>query len=184
MASAFSHALAAGALGAAFYRPGWPARFWILGATCAVIPDADVFGAAAGIPFESALGHRGLSHSLVFAAGLAAVVVALGFPRDSTGDARGRLWLYFFLATTSHGVLDALTNGGPGIAFFLPFDDTRYFFPFRPILVSPIGVGAFFSEWGLRVIRNEAVWIGLPCLLFTAAVVALRSRRHTEKAGA
>ena len=44
----------------------------------------------------------------------------------------------------SHGVLDALTDGGPGVAFLAPFDDTRYFFPWRPIRVSPLWRG-FFS---------------------------------------
>ena len=39
--------------------------------------------------------------------------------------------LYLFLSTASHGVLDALTDGGLGVAFFSPFDQTRYFFPFR-----------------------------------------------------
>jgi hypothetical protein len=40
---------------------------------------------------------------------------------------------YFFVVTASHGALDAMTDGGLGIAFFAPFDNTRYFFPFRPI---------------------------------------------------
>jgi inner membrane protein len=176
MASAFSHAIAAGALGAAFYRPGWPGRFWILGAVCAVLPDADVLGVHVGIPFEGAMGHRGLSHSLLFAAGLAAVVVALGFRRAPEGVSHARLWLYFFLATASHGVLDAITNGGPGIAFFAPLDDTRYFFPFRPVLVSPIGIRAFFSEWGWRVIQTELVWIWLPALAFVGLSSLVRRR--------
>jgi hypothetical protein len=37
-----------------------------------------------------------------------------------------------FLATASHGVLDATTNGGLGVAFFSPFDNRRYFLPWRP----------------------------------------------------
>ena len=175
MASAFAHALAAAALGTAFSRPGWPARVWLLGAGCAVFPDADVFGVAVGIPFGSPLGHRGLSHSVIFAAGLAALVVALGF-RGTPGVSRRRLWLYFFVATASHGLLDALTDGGPGIAFWAPVVDTRYFFPFRPILVSPIGIRAFFSEWGLRVLGNEAIWIGLPSLIFVGLIAIIRRR--------
>lgn len=66
--------------------------------------------------------------------------------------------------TATHGLLDAMTNGGLGIAFFFPFDNTRYFFDWRPIQVSPIGIRNFFSEWGLRVIISEAVYIGLPGL--------------------
>ena len=176
MASAFSHAVAAAALGVVFSRRGWPLRLWVLGAACAVLPDADVIGVPLGIPFGSLFGHRGLSHSLLSAATLAAVVVALSSRRIPGGVSRARLWLYFFLATTSHGVLDALTNGGPGIAFFAPFDNTRYFFPVRPVVVSPIGVRPFFSEWGLRVIESELIWIWLPCLIFTGLVVIARRR--------
>lgn len=176
MASAFTHAAVAGAIGAAFYRPGWPARFWVLGAACSMLPDADVIGVSLGIPFGSVWGHRGLSHALLFAAALAAVVVALCFRHVPESVSRARLWLYFFLATASHGVLDALTNGGPGIAFFAPIDNTRYFFPFRPIVVSPLGIRPFFSEWGLRVIESELVWIWFPALVFAALVVIVRRR--------
>ena len=176
MASAFTHAAVAGALGAAMSRPGWPARFWALGAVCSILPDADVIGVPLGIPFGSVWGHRGLSHSLLFAAALAAVVVALGFRHVPEGVSRARLWVYFFVATASHGVLDALTNGGPGIAFFAPLHDTRYFFPVRPVLVSPLGIRPFFSEWGLRVIESELLWIWLPAIALAALAVIVRKR--------
>jgi inner membrane protein len=52
-------------------------------------------------------------------------------------------------------VLDAMTNGGLGVAFFAPFDTTRYFFPWRPITVSPIGVGSFFTHRGALVVLSE-----------------------------
>jgi inner membrane protein len=175
MASAFSHAVSAAAIGAMFSHRGWPVRLWVLGAACAVAPDADVVGVPLGIPFGSALGHRGLSHSLLFAAVLA-VVVARWCGRLPENVSRPRLWLYLFLATASHGVLDALTNGGPGIAFFAPLDNTRYFFPLRPIVVSPIGIRPFFSEWGLRVIESELLWIWLPSLIFAGLVVFVRRR--------
>src|SRR5678815_3579050 len=67
----------------------------------------------------------------------------------------------FTPVTASHGLLDALTNGGRGIGFFAPFSNHRYFFPWRPIQVSPIGVG-FFSPRGLRVLASEAGWIWVP----------------------
>src|SRR5437867_6591259 len=78
MPSVFSHAVVALALGPAFRRAGWPARLWWAGALCAVLPDADVVGFYAGVPLGSVLGHRGLTHSLAFAAVLAAVLVPLG----------------------------------------------------------------------------------------------------------
>ena len=99
--------------------------------------------------------------------------------RDSCGCVVSRqpalamtgLFLYFFFCTASHGVLDAMTNGGLGVAFFSPFDTTRYFFPVRPVLVSPIGVSEFFSAYGVRILASEAIWIWLPS---SAAFVVLR----------
>lgn len=177
MASIFTHSVVAGALGAPFARRGLPARFWILGATCAVLPDADVVGLPLGIPFGHMLGHRGLSHSLVFAAALATLAAALCARPRAGRVPHGWLWLYFFLATASHGVLDAMTNGGIGVAFFAPFSDERYFFSFRPIVVSPIGIRPFFSEWGLDVIISELEWVWLPSLVFAAACLCLSRRR-------
>ena len=67
-----------------------------------------------------------------------------------------------FLLTASHGILDAFTNGGLGVALLSPFDNGRYFFPWTPIEVSPIGVRAFFSAWGLGVLKSELLWVWLP----------------------
>jgi len=175
--SAFSHVVVAGALGAAFYRSSVPARFWLLGAACAVLPDADVIGVPLGIPLGHVLGHRGLTHSLPSAAVVAALVVALFFRHAPAGISRARLWLYFFLATASHGLFDALTNGGLGVAFLAPFDDTRYFFAARPIEVSPLGIRPFFSEWGVRVMASELVWVWIPAALFALACMWWRRER-------
>jgi inner membrane protein len=71
----------------------------------------------------------------------------------------------FFIVSISHGVLDAMTSGGRGIGFLIPFSGERFFLPFRPLLVSPIGASRFFSEWGVKVIISEMIWLGLPCLL-------------------
>jgi inner membrane protein len=87
------------------------------------------------------------------------------------------LFLYFFLCTASHGVLDAMTDGGLGVAFFSPFDTTRYFFSARPVLVSPIGISEFFSEYGARVLANEAVWIWLPSLALFLLLRAIQRVR-------
>jgi len=134
MPSVFSHAVAALALGPAFCRAGWPAGVWWAGALCAVLPDVDVVGFYAGVPPGSVLGDGGLTHSLAFAAALAAVLTPLLLAQRA---GRGRLWCYLFLATASHGVLDAMTDGGIGVAFWAPFDAGRYDLPWRPIVVSP-----------------------------------------------
>jgi inner membrane protein len=66
-----------------------------------------------------------------------------------------------------------MTDGGLGIAFFAPFDNTRYFLPFRPIKVSPIGL-SFFSARGLDVIRSELLWVCLPAAIIAGAVLLYR----------
>src|SRR2546423_11196159 len=108
MASAFTHAFFAAAMGKAYAAKRMPARFWFLAMLCAVLPDADVSAFAFGIPYGSMFGHRGLTHSLAFALLLAVFVVALFF-REATN--KTTLAVFFFLATASHGALDALTNG-------------------------------------------------------------------------
>ena len=155
MATVFTHAAAALALGTAFRRPGPPLRFWLAGAACAMAPDLDVIGLSFGIPWGHVLGHRGLSHSVVFAAALALVVTAVAFRGRDWDGRRPSVWLFLFLATASHGVLDAMTDGGSGVAFWAPFDDERYFLPWRPIPVSPIG-RRFFTERGVGGPRGGA----------------------------
>jgi inner membrane protein len=147
---------------------------------CAALPD--VVGFRLGIHYDDLLGHRGLTHSLAFAAVLGAVVIWVVFPRGAPGWSRRALWLYLFIATASHGFLDALTDGGLGVAFFSPFSNARYFFPVHPVLVSPIGIRAFASAEGLSVLFSEIRWMWLPSVLFllgASASAALKDRRHT-----
>ena len=173
MASAFSHALVTVAFGHLSRHSVMTSRALLLGAFCAVLPDIDVVGFGYGVHYEDLWGHRGLTHSLFFAALLAACLVAFWYRRESKSVMAG-MGLYFFLSAASHGLLDALTDGGLGVAFFSPFDPTRYFFPIRPIAVSPIGVREFFSEPGLRVLQSELMWIWVPTAVLVILVRAFR----------
>ena len=163
MASAFSHAFVAFALGKAPQHPvlSWPVLF--LGMICSVVPDVDVIGFSFGIRYGDLWGHRGMTHSLLFAALLSAALVAMCYQRETRATQAG-LFAYLFLCTASHGVLDALTDGGLGVAFFSPFDTSRYFFAVHPVAVSPIGISAFFSENALHVLASEMTWIWLPTM--------------------
>ena len=40
--------------------------------------------------------------------------------------------------------------------------NTRYFFPWRPIEVAPLSIRAFFSEWGVEIMRSEIILVWLP----------------------
>jgi inner membrane protein len=75
------------------------------------------------------------------------------------------LYLTFFAATASHGILDAFTTGGLGVAFFAPFWDERYFFPWKVIKVSPISVTRFFSSKGIQVLKSEFAWVWIPSFI-------------------
>jgi inner membrane protein len=149
----------------------------VAGALCAAAPDLDAIGFWMGIPYEDALGHRGFSHSLVFAALLASVLLATVFRSGIWPTRRVSLWTFLFLATASHGLLDMLTDGGLGVALFSPFTNERYFFPWRVIEVSPIGISAFFSEKGLSVLTNELKWVWLPSATFAVFWIIVRERR-------
>ena len=125
-----------------------------------ILPDFDVVAFKLGIPYEHPLGHRGFSHSILFAIIWALVLMF------TLGRKHKIIWfLVIFLSTLSHGILDAMTSGGKGVGFLIPFDNTRFFFPFRGIKVSPLGVQKFFSEWGLQVVISEMKYIALPCFL-------------------
>ena len=166
MPSAFGHALVGLALAPVVLGPGAPRRLLAAGVLLAVLPDVDVFTG----------GHRGLTHSLAFAAAGALALVFALLPRGSPVS-RGRALAYLFLAGASHGLLDCCTDGGAGGALFAPFDWTRYTAPFRPIAVSPIGVSRFFTERGLHVLQSELVWLGIPSLFACAGALWLRRAR-------
>ena len=177
LASAFSHAIAALSIGTCFYRPAIPKQVWAAGVLCSVIPDLDVIGFRFGIHYGDFWGHRGFTHSLLFAALLAGIVsfalLREGLPRASWFW----IWSYLFLAAASHGLLDAMTDGGLGVAFFSPFDNQRYFLPWRPIHVAPIGIGRFFTTRGIAVVESELLWIWVPAAVLGISAWLLRRPR-------
>ncbi|HWI36828.1 MAG TPA: metal-dependent hydrolase [Burkholderiales bacterium] len=165
MPTIITHALVPAAIAVGLGQRVIPARLAAAGAIAAMVPDVDVLGLKLGIPHGSDFGHRGFTHSLAFAAALA----------FAGGSWRG--WLFLFLAVTSHGMLDAFTNGGAGIEFFWPFSDQRHFAPWRPIEVSPLGIRGFFSARGVEVLKSEVIWVWLPTLALALALFAARRRQ-------
>ncbi|MGH9904487.1 MAG: metal-dependent hydrolase [Pyrinomonadaceae bacterium] len=178
MATIISHSIAALALGRVFAPDKMPLRFWFLSCFCAICPDFDVIAFAFDVSYGDMLGHRGITHSLLFAFGLGVLIVLLWF--RETQLFTGKWWLlvsYFFVVTASHSVLDAITNGGLGVAFFAPFYNERFFFPWRPVEVSPIGIEPFLSEWGLAVMVSEIKWIWIPSGLLVIMATFVRRLR-------
>jgi inner membrane protein len=74
-----------------------------------------------------------------------------------------------------------MTTGGRGVAFFAPFCDERYFLPWRFIHVSPLGASNFFSTWGLRVIKNEFWYVGIPCLILIGIGIFMNKTIYPEQ---
>ena len=188
MPTILSHAVVATAAGQWWRR--MPASFWRWTVICAMLPDIDVISFSFGIRYEDMFGHRGFTHSFFFAVFAGALVAwHVHQPRSDShrpgsdshrpGSDSHRpllvLFVWFAGVTASHGLLDAMTNGGRGIAFFAPFSNHRYFFPWRPIQVSPIGAG-FFSPRGLRVLASEAVWIWVPSAIIAVSARVVRRR--------
>lgn len=176
MATVFTHFICAGALATAGPRSVSRIRLGLVLGTLAVIPDLDVIGFHFGIAYGDSLGHRGFTHSIVFALLLAGLGVKLAHPKIVVFD---RVWWHLaglmFLAIVSHGVLDAFTDAGLGVGFLIPFDDTRYFAPWRPLATSPLSVAAFLDGPALRILANEFVWVLGP--LFIVLLVARTLRR-------
>jgi inner membrane protein len=181
MASVISHAVAAAAIVSAAGPANAPTRLRAAAIACAVIPDLDAVGFWLGIPYGSVFGHRGITHSIPFALLSAAAATMLTTPGTPAG-LRNRVLLGCGLAALSHGLLDAATNGGLGVAFFSPFSNHRYFFPFRPIEVSPIGIRPFFSARGVDVLRSEALWIWLPAAALAGIAPVVRHVRGIRPA--
>jgi inner membrane protein len=132
--------------------------FW---SALSMLPDVDVIGFAFGVRYADPWGHRGATHSFVFAV-IVACVVSVAAPRF--GASRLRSGVAAFLVVASHGVLDTFTDGGLGCALWWPFDLTRYFAPWRPIPVAPIG-RAYFSSRGFGVATTEAL-LFLPLVIY------------------
>jgi inner membrane protein len=171
MASVLSHPAVPAALAIALGPQRIPPGLAAIACAASVLPDVDSLGFAAGIPYGHPLGHRGITHSLPFALLVALASMAFAKRLGSSGT---MTFAVVFASAASHGVLDALTTGGLGVAFFSPFSNRRYFLPWRVIVVSPIGITPFLSEWGLRVVKSEAVWIWLPAAVLASAGAALR----------
>lgn len=155
-------------------------RLLLAGVAVSVLPDLDVMAFRFGIPYGAVLGHRGFSHSPVFA-GAVTLCVACAFRMLKTRFIVA--FPFLFVSMASHGLLDAFTDGGAGIALLWPFSAERYFAPVQVIEVSPIAVSRFFSPRGAIVLISELRWVWGPCaaagLMIWGLAAALR-RMHSR----
>jgi len=147
-------------------------------ATLAVLPDADIIGVACGVPDLGAFGHRGFSHSLVTALALG---VLCGVFAQRFGWPAVRTAVAATLAIASHGILDAIGEGGRGIPLLWPLSEARFHSPWRVLPDAPRGL-KILSRPGLLEFAVEfaiffpltafALWRRRPALLGARATAA------------
>jgi inner membrane protein len=165
-----------GMAAARFSREGRPTTWTPFGAAVlwaglSLLPDADVIGFRLGVHYEDPWGHRGATHSLIFAAGVA--VLALVVAKAARLPAL-RTALLTLVVVSSHCLLDTLTDGGLGCALLWPFSEERFFAPWTPLPVAPIG-GAYLSGEGVRVAAVELIAFS-PLLAYALWPLMSRSR--------
>lgn len=170
MPTVFTHALVGGTLTQVAPRdfPWWKVLLALI--VVAIVPDLDVITFSLGIPYAHPFGHRGFSHSLLFAGGLS-VLVCLALFYEPSRFSKSWWWLVgvTFLAAASHGLLDTATDAGKGIGLLIPFSSKRIFFEFRPIRTATVNPLTFFQRRSLAILGSEIMWVWLP--LFSLSVI-------------
>jgi inner membrane protein len=160
MASAITHfiigaALALPAVESGTIRsvvPAW--AILVSSGLLAVSPDLDTYLMRAfDLPYQGFFGHRGFFHSPFFLMLLCGALAALA-ARGHAWQTKARLGALWTACAVTHPLLDALTDGGSGVMLLFPFSSGRFFFSWRPIHVSPLGIARFFQRAG-DILRSE-----------------------------
>jgi len=173
MPSFLTHPAVPLTLGVALGPKTAPPALIIAGVAVSILPDLDMLTYVMGIPLSHEYGHRGFSHSILFAV----LVAFLGayllrvykIPWHVTA-------CFLFISAVSHGILDAFTNGGHGILFFWPWSETRYFSFHRVIEVSPIHFERMLPNRIKNVLLSELLWIWLPLTIIGLSGAFARKR--------
>lgn len=118
MPTIMTHAAVPLALWCASERGRISPRLLAAGVVAAMLPDADVAAFALHIPYADAFGHRGASHSLLFA--MLTAALGAGAHRLLRADAL-QAAVFLLICTASHPLLDAMTSGGLGVALAWPW---------------------------------------------------------------
>jgi membrane-bound metal-dependent hydrolase YbcI (DUF457 family) len=130
--SSIAHASVA-ILASPIVPPEWRSASVIgLTAIAAAAPDIDAIGRPFGHG-DLALfgGHRAVTHS-IFTAVLLGVVALLVVPSHASHADRLRIAVFVAAVVAAHGVLDAFTIYGEGVAFFAPLSMHRWKSAWQP----------------------------------------------------
>ncbi len=172
MATIATHAVVGLGLARLYTGRPMPWSYWGLAALLPILPDFDAFSTAA---YGSALGHRGITHSLAFAlvVGMLAASVTFRYFRANWWSLSG----LFFAIIASHGLLDALTRGGMEIPFFWPLDSRCG--NWGPIPASDLRL-ELADLWHSRALRGEFLWVWLPMGSVVGLVTVYRHFRGSS----
>ena len=156
-----THAIPAIAIGLGLGKKVIPFRVMLTGALIASIPDLDMIGTRSfGVPWDSIYGHRGYTHSILFA-----LLIAFCFAKLFSQTSFKKIFIFFSVCMLSHGLLDSCNSGGLGIAFLWPLSNHRYHNLLQPIMNVNVSFrGLYLSSKGLPVFISEIIWVWLPFL--------------------
>lgn len=124
-----------------------------------MLPDADVLSFKFGVAYGNVFGHRGFTHSLVFAFVVPLLCVLIGRRWFRAGLIR--CWLFLTVSLLSHSLLDSVTTGGKGVGWLWPWSDERFFAPRQVIKVAPFALSRYTTPYGHQVIISELMWVWL-----------------------
>ncbi|WP_279461857.1 metal-dependent hydrolase [Aeromonas dhakensis] len=146
-------------------------RLLLAGVTIAMLPDADVLAFKLGVAYGHVFGHRGFTHSLLFA--FALPTLAMLFHRQFRASA-ATVWSFLLVSLLSHSLLDSFTTGGKGVGWLWPWRDERFFAPWQVIRVAPFKLEAYFTARGEAVILSELYWVWLPGVVLMLMLMGWR----------
>ena len=175
--ASIGHLAVGAALGAIYSRKtGSNPRITILTfAGLAVAPDLDLVTSFWGVPPNTPLSHRGISHSFPFAIALA-TLVAVFFRNQGRALLAGGVTL---AALVSHGLLDAMSQLGNGPMLLWPLTTQSYEFIWRPI-PGVLNASHYLTLQAMPTLAVETLMF-LPLIVFAALTLF---PRRVEKAPA
>ncbi|MFT3836959.1 MAG: metal-dependent hydrolase [Myxococcaceae bacterium] len=183
MATVLTHGVLPILAGRGFVPKDLPRKRLALAAVlCACLPDLDFLAFAYDVRPPDALAHRGFTHSLLFAAALAALFAGLIHLSKRSAPLKP-VFLILFAAGASHGLLDAMTQGDAGVALLWPLTSHRFLLPVHPVPVLPLGADEVLGRYGWLVVFNEVLLLWVPALLISLAVSRRRDRPALERIG-
>lgn len=175
MPTIITHAAVPICLGLGLGQNVIPRRLLLAGIALAMLPDADVLAFKFGVAYGNVFGHRGFTHSLLFAFIVPLITLWLG--RRWFKASLLRCWAFLTVSLLSHSLLDSITDGGKGVGWLWPWSDERFFAPWQVIKVAPFALSRYTTPYGQQVILSELLWVWVPGMILMGMLWHLRRRR-------